>query len=659
MTLIKKISSSLVYQLAILLIIVVLTTLVYIDHFDNPFFFDDTHTISSNESIQSLDNWSTFFTDAKTFSSLPANRAYRPMITLMNAIDYSWGDGLNAEYFHYHIFFWFVVLICLFFMLVKHIYNKSSFVENRALGGPTFLALFSTAYFALHTTNAETINYICARSDSFSTLCIVISLILYINPWTKKYYLYIITMVIGIWTKQTGLMFVPILSLYVVLFEEDTIWTSLFSEPRQFFARAFFKVLPAALIGISLFLVNQKLLTPDTTDSTNFQVTVFEYASTQCYVILHYIGNFILPIDLSADPDIKIIKPWYDKRILIGAIVIVGLLYAMYKTAIDKSTRPIAFGLGWFFVALIPTSLVPLFQIANDHRVFFPYIGLFIAVPWFIYSKLIELNITNLNKIVGLLCFFIIGAYAYGITLRNEVWKDSESLWYDVSLKSPTNGRGLMNYGLTQMSEGKYDIAEEYFLKALKYVPNYYVLHINLGVLNSAKNNDQEAEYYFKKALGFNSTAPEAEYYYARYLHRKGKSKEAIPYLKKAIKKSPNHTNSKKLLSLVQGSLGSNLEQIKDLIKQAEQNPSVSVYLKLSNRFYDKGDYKNSVIACLKLLKLDSMNLAAYNNLCASYNQLGQWENGIAACEQALSIDPNYQLAKNNLNWAKGALSNQ
>ena len=59
-----------------------------------------------------------------------------------------------------------------------------------------------------------------------------------------------------------------------------------------------------------------------------------------------------------------------------------------------------------------------------------------------------ELNIVKLNKIVGLLSFCIIGAYAYGITVRNEVWKDSESLWYDVSLKSPTNGRGLMNYGL-------------------------------------------------------------------------------------------------------------------------------------------------------------------------------------------------------------------
>ena len=37
---------------------------------------------------------------------------------------------------------------------------------------------------------------------------------------------------------------------------------------------------------------------------------------------------------------------------------------------------------------------------------------------------------------------------ASGIYQRNRVWRDEESLWHDVTVKSPHNGRGLMNYGL-------------------------------------------------------------------------------------------------------------------------------------------------------------------------------------------------------------------
>jgi len=78
-------------ELYILGAILIFTSLVYLNHFDNGFYFDDYHTISNNKSIRNLKNIPEFFTNGKTFSSLPTNQAYRPMITLMNAIDYNMG----------------------------------------------------------------------------------------------------------------------------------------------------------------------------------------------------------------------------------------------------------------------------------------------------------------------------------------------------------------------------------------------------------------------------------------------------------------------------------------------------------------------------------------------------------------------------------------
>ena len=39
-----------------MIIVLGLTTLVYSNHFSNPFFFDDSHTIETNNSITSLNN---------------------------------------------------------------------------------------------------------------------------------------------------------------------------------------------------------------------------------------------------------------------------------------------------------------------------------------------------------------------------------------------------------------------------------------------------------------------------------------------------------------------------------------------------------------------------------------------------------------------------
>ncbi len=60
---------------------------VYSNHFHNAFHFDDTHVIEQNLYIRSLSNLPRFFTDALTFTSLPENAVYRPLVSLTFAFD--------------------------------------------------------------------------------------------------------------------------------------------------------------------------------------------------------------------------------------------------------------------------------------------------------------------------------------------------------------------------------------------------------------------------------------------------------------------------------------------------------------------------------------------------------------------------------------------
>src|ERR1700731_4795288 len=99
------------------LLLVALVT-AYANHFHNSFHFDDAHTIVNNASIRELRNIPMFFRDATTFSSLPSNQSYRPLVSTLLAIDY-WlsaspaRTGLRPFWFHLSIFAMFVALVLL------------------------------------------------------------------------------------------------------------------------------------------------------------------------------------------------------------------------------------------------------------------------------------------------------------------------------------------------------------------------------------------------------------------------------------------------------------------------------------------------------------------------------------------------------------------
>jgi len=478
---------------------------------------------------------------------------------------------------------------------------------------------------------------------------------------TRKYYLYLITMVVGIYTKQTGVVFVPILFLYILFFEEKVSLNGLMTlKERKYIFSAFVKSAPAVLLAASLFLLNQLFLTPETTVSSNVTVSRFDYLITQSFVITHYIGNFFLPVRLSADPDFKIITSITDLRVIGGLFVIVVMLALAVFTFRNMKMRPVSFGILWFLVALAPTSsLIPLYQMANDHRTFFPYIGLVLSVCWALGLLLIKYeDVITKNAVFKLVCIIvpvlIILAHAYGTYQRNKVWSSGESLWYDVTIKSPANGRGLMNYGLSQMERGRYEIALQYYEKALVYVPYYSFLHINLGILKNAMGKPDEAENYFKSALRYGKENPGCYYYYGKWLYEKRRGKEAKRLLEKGIEISPGHVRMKDLLDIVTVKETRNINaKIKILIKMTNEKPTAENFLDLSMAYYESGLYNKCIDACGKALAIKPDYTLAYNNMCSAYIHLGQYDKAIAAGKRALEISPDFERARNNIKWAQ------
>jgi protein O-mannosyl-transferase len=425
----------------------------------------------------------------------------------------------------------------------------------------------------------------------------------------------------------------------------------------------------------------------------------FNYLITQPYVILNYFITFFLPLHLSADTDLFAFTTIFDIRFYAGVLFLVFMFWFMFYASTIKELRPASFGLIWFFIALLPTSsFIPLSEVLNDHRIFYPFIGLALAcanISGYLYTK--YLNSANRSKtaiqqsrlLVLLLVLIIVGGNAYGVHQRNKVWHDEETLWLDVTIKSPKNGRGLMNYGLTQMSKGNYPEALKYFEKALVYNPYYSYLHINMGIIKNALNQTEEAEAYFKKAISLDQTYYGTYYYYASFLNKHKRYAEAIPMYEKAIELSPTYLNSSyelmqiyydneqwdKLRQLAQRTLNMipedklaqnylNASQTKKsktemLADYTNSNPTPENYLNLSLAYYQEAQYEKCIDACLKAIKIRPNYAEAYNNICSAYNALGKWQEAINACEKALKLKPDFPLANGNLNYAKKILKNR
>jgi len=678
----------------------------YSNHFNNPFHFDDDHTICSNVWIRSIKNIPKFFVDGTTTSSLPSNQGYRPGVTTLNTIDY-WiatkdpfhiginplggnNKGLKPFYFHLSIFTCFIIQAFLMFLLFKKILDTT--INHK---WDKYFALFIVAFYCYHTALAETINYIIARSDSFSTFMVVLSFVLYIYfPGKRKYHLHIIPYILGFFVKEPALMYAPLLFIYIILFEKQVDLTKMFKKENwNKIVSSFITIFPLIIIGIGLFFLN-KSLTPKT--SIPSIISPWNYFITQPFVLVQYFKTFILPTELSADTDWVALQKVFDIRLFMGILFITGMIWLAFRLSRKAIFRPISFGIFWFFIALLPSSsIMPLSEVLNDHRIFFPYIGLalafstaliyliilknekkFITTPWLII-------VTGIF-VAGLLC-----SHAYGTHQRNKVWSSYESLWYDVTQKSPGNGRGLMNYGLSQMSKGNYPAAKTCFEKALKLTPSYSILYINLGVLNAAMGNLAEAENYYKKAIALGSYHDQSYFYYGNFLSGQKRYDEAKQNLKNSIAINPAYVEARFVLMALYNKTEdwSALSKLAEetmqylpndprclayldaaknkktkldvAIETAKKNPTTDNYINLSLQYYEAGLYKECITACEEALKIKPDNAIAYNNICSSYNALKMYDKAIAACNKALELDRNFELAKGNLNYAISQMKNK
>ena len=607
----------------------------YANHFRNSFQFDDAHAIVDNPSIRSLANVPRFFTDASTFSVLPANQAWRPLVSTSLALDYWFAGGLRPFAFHLSTFFWYLVQLSLMFFLFERLFDLA--LQDP---GNRMLALLAAAWYGLNPACAETVNYIVQRGDLYSTLGTVAGLYLFVaHPRWRKYGVFLLPVAAAQLSKPPALVFPVLLIVYLALFETKPVAAILRASAPAFLLSAVFGVLHAKM-------------TPST--YLGGASDAFAYRLTQPYVAWRYFLRFFLPVDLSADTDMT---PWpraSDPHVLAGFLFLAAILGTAIFYSRNRRTAPLAFGLWWFVITLAPTSLFALAEVENDHRMFFPCVGLAMSVAWalgLLWRRQAAISTPAMRAALVAAGLVLLVAYSYGTHRRNAVWKDEASLWRDVTLKSPKNGRGLMNYGCTRMSAGDFRGALDYFNRARAYTPFYHLLEVNLAIANGQIGRDAEAEQHFQRAMALAPAEALPYFYYARWLDQHGRSLEALIRIQKSVALNPLNQEAQALLGKVQGHW--NTDALAEAEKSVAANPGAEAYLNLSLRYHQAKRYQDSIRTANEALRLRSNFPEAYNNIAAGYEAMGRWDEAIQAARNSLSLRPDFQLAKNNLAWSE------
>ena len=343
-------------------VLAVVVLAAYGNHFHNDFHFDDSHTVTDNVFIRDWANIPRFFVDPYLFSTMPDHATWRPLVSISLVIDYKLGNG-SRFWFHVQTFVWFLVQLAVMFFLFRRIMDWAEPHPANAAA-----ALFAAALYGLHPANAETVNYIIQRGDLYCTLGVVASVAWFaFDPARRKKGLYLLPAAAAVLSKAPALVFPFLLLAYAWLFETDRKWMPALRATWPAFAAA-------AVLALLTAKMTPAAYNPGAISASQYRVT-------QPWVALNYFQSFFLPTELTADTDMGYVAP-FSAPAIAGYLFLIGLVALVVATSRARRTRPVAFGILWFLIALAPTSLMALAEVENDHRMFFPFVGLALAVFW-------------------------------------------------------------------------------------------------------------------------------------------------------------------------------------------------------------------------------------------------------------------------------------
>lgn len=499
----------------LLLLILGAVVVSYSNTLHGEFQFDDDLYISENSPIK---NPAELF-QTNILGQLSSGNRLLTMLTF--SFNYAIG-GLNVEGYHTVNIIIHLIVILLVYSFLRRILLVPE--VNESLGGRAgWIALITTAIFALHPIQTEAVTYIIQRAESLTSLFYLLCLSFLIKftetrGWRSSAFwvLGMVSFAAG-WGAKEVIVTVPAMFIFYILFFMN----------REKLKKAALGIAPFVLMGVVLGI--KEVAGFGASTDAGFSIKGLGqpgYLFTEMRVLLTYLRLIFLPIHQNLDYDYPIYRNFFDLNtagsMLLWIVVACLSFYALrVKGRWKWHCRLMGFGMLWFLIILIPTSsLVPLKDVIYEHRVYLAMTGVVLA--GLTTGDLALRQAVKAMRVkmaaVAIPVVLMLAALSIFTYERNEVWRSRLTLWMDVLGKSPLKSRPQNNVGNCYYIAGNYYPALWHYLEAIRIDPENTEAYYNSAITYETLGRKREAIFYYTK---FIEKAPEGYRSLAIYAKKK------------------------------------------------------------------------------------------------------------------------------------------
>jgi len=597
-----------------LIIIIAVSTLVYLNTLGNGFAYDDKFTITNNYLIRSWHKIPAVFT--RDYFAASGELSYRPVVTLSYFLDYSLWHLNPAGYHLTNLFFHSLNAVLLFFLFVRlpHItgnepgketellpFQKSKVPTLRTETLKITIAFIASLIFCIHPVLTEAVNSISYREDIMAATFYFAAFLFYLLTQQRGSALWYTASLtcyfMGLFSKEMTITLPALMVLYDFLSQGKS---RLISKAIRYYI---------GYIAVSVFYISLRFVflhNPTESYIPYPQNSLWVNFLTMSKVIASYLTLLFFPANLNADYVIPSTLSPAEIPFIVSFLLLIATGVIAYR--LFSYSRVLCFYLLWFFVALLPVmNIVPIENIMAERYLYIPLAGFCMLGSQLLNFIPASFTKPNFLKSYSLpLIVVILVGFSGQTCSRARIWFDELSLWSTTIINSPQSSRAHNNLGVLYKKMGFMDAAIQEYETAIKIRPDYSEAHGNLG--NAYMDKDVSVvDKLIASAVHKNLAKAYAD---------EGYFKGAIAEYKKSIAISPFNEIAHFNLGVTYGKLG--------LTSNAEI------------------EYENA-------LRINGNNPHAHNNLGNIYEDKGLLEKALTEYKLSLSIDPTSAITHNNV----------
>ena len=586
-----------------------------------PFLFDDVGRIVDEPAIRTL--WP---------PSVSMQNSNRPFAQYTFAMNYA-VHGYNVFGYHVVNLGIHVAAALLLFGFTKRTLRRCG-TDYQGVAG---LLAFSVALvWVVHPLNTQAVTYVIQRLESLMGLAYLATLYFFVRSLDSKHSSFwmlcsVVACAFGMGCKEV-MVTAPLIVLWYDRVFVSGSWREIIAQRKGFY------ILLASTWGVLVWSMLHYRL--DYSSGSLFRVeglTPWTYLLSQSTVLVHYIalsfwpnGQCVYP----AWPIAKSILAVWPQLVGIGGMLVATIW------AIFRQPRWGFLG-GCFFVVLAPTSsLIPIQDIAFEHRMYLPLAALVAFVLLAAYSLLLQLSIsknvaTRVHLGIASLIGIVLGVTSYE---RNKVYVSEISVWKDTLVKSPKNSKVWVGLGGIFAKEKRFDDAREHFLRALEIAPDDSKANANFaGLLIELREYDLAGKH-LERAFQSNPKDLDAIANMGHLQTRLENFSEAAKYYEVAV---AGLSKDEELQSSLIGSYirsGRLSEAERCSLANLERRPkSARAHVDYASSLIAMGRSETAIEHCEKAIELDAGLSTAYATLAVI---VPDPKSGMELMSRAIALEP-------------------